>query len=313
MELRHFRYFEALASTLNFTRAAELLHIAQPPLSRQIQQLEDELGVMLIDRSSRPLALTRAGSFFFEQSTQILARIEEITQATRRVGAGQRRWLGIGFVPSMLYGELPRVIQRFMREHPGLEVVLTELTSVQQAEALQAGRIDVGFGRVAITTDGLVNTLIQEEPMVAALPADSPLAKSKTLTLKALSEQTVILYPASPRPSFADQVLTQFRAHGFPLTNVYETNGLQTAVGLVAAGVGVSLVPASVQRLKRDDMTYRPVAQQTLVSPMLMTTRDNDVSNDLLKLCAAVQAACAPAAAPASGGKLSSPRKKKAA
>ena len=238
MELRHLRYFEALASTLNFTRAAELLHIAQPPLSRQIQQLEDELGVTLIDRSSRPLALTRAGAFFYEQSTQILGRIKEVELATRRVGAGQRRWLGIGFVPSMLYGELPRVVQRFMRENPGLEVVLTELTSVQQAEALQAGRIDVGFGRVAVTTDGLANTLILEEPMVAALPVDSPLAKAKTLTLKTLSEQTVILYPASPRPSFADQVLTQFRAHGSPLTNLYETNGLQTAIGLVAAGCG---------------------------------------------------------------------------
>ena len=304
MELRHLRYFEALASTLNFTRAAELLHIAQPPLSRQIQQLEDELGVTLIDRSSRPLALTRAGSFFFEQSTQILARIEEVAQATRRVGAGQRRWLGIGFVPSMLYGELPRVIQRFMRADPGLDVVLTELTSVQQAEALQAGRIDVGFGRVAITADGLVNTLIQEEPMVAALPVDSPLARLRTLPLQALSEQTVILYPASPRPSFADQVLTQFRAHGFPLTNVYETNGLQTAVGLVAAGVGVSIVPTSVQRLKRDDMVYRPVAQQTLVSPMLMSTREGDQSRDLARLCAAVQAACA-APPPA---RLSSPR-----
>ena len=292
MELRHLRYFEALASTLNFTRAAELLHIAQPPLSRQIQQLEDELGVTLIDRSSRPLALTRAGAFFFEQSTQILARIKEVEQATRRVGAGQRRWLGIGFVPSMLYGELPRAVQRFMRENPGLEVLLTELTSVQQVEALQAGRIDVGFGRVAITSDGLVNTLIQEEPMVAALPADSSLAKLKTLTLRALSEQTVILYPATPRPSFADQVLTQFRAHGFPLTNVYETNGLQTAIGLVAAGVGVSLVPASVQRLKRDDMTYRLVEQQTLVSPMLMTTREGDVSTDLTQLCALVIAAC---------------------
>ena len=308
MELRHLRYFVAVAEELNFTRAAERLHIAQPPLSRQIQQLEDELGVTLIDRSSRPLALTRAGAFFFEQSTQILGRIEEMAHATRRVGAGQRRWLGIGFVPSMLYGELPRVIQRFMRGHPDLDVVLTELTSVQQAEALQAGRIDVGFGRVAITADGLVNTLIQEEPMVAALPVDSPLAKLKTLTLKTLSEQTVVLYPASPRPSFADQVLTQFRAHGFPLTNVYETNGLQTAIGLVAAGVGVSIVPASVQRLQRDDMTYRPLAQQTMVSPMLMTTREGDVSKDLVHLCEAVQAACASTGTPKPGG----PRKKKA-
>lgn len=292
MELRHLRYFEALASTLNFTRAAEKLHIAQPPLSRQIQQLEDELGVILVDRSARPLTLTRAGSFFFEQSVQILARIKELSHATRRLGAGQRRWIGVGFVPSMLYGELPNVLRHFMDEHPELDVVLTELTSLQQAEALQAGRIDVGFGRVAIEMEGLVNTVIEEEPLVAVLAANSPLSKAKAISIETLSQQTVILYPAQPRPSFADHVAAQFRSHGCPISRVFETNGLQTAIGLVAAGVGVSLVPRSVERLQRDDITYRPISNAGIVSPMLMTTRVSDASVDLINLCTAVVVAC---------------------
>lgn len=296
LELRHLRYFVALATAQNFTRAAEALHIAQPPLSRQMQQLEDELGVVLINRSARPLALTRAGTFFFEHAVQVLARVDELAQATRRLGAGQRRWIGIGFVPSMLYGDLPGVIHDYMAAHPDLEVVLSELTSVQQVEALQAGRIDIGFGRVAIDTEGLRHTLLEEEPLVAALPAAHRLARSRHVSLRQLSEQTVVLYPAQPRPSFADHVSAQFRVHGCPLVRVYETNGLQTAVGLVAAGIGVSLVPRSVQRLKRDDVVYRPLADSGVVSQMLMSTRSGDPSADLAALCTAVLARCAVAA-----------------
>ncbi|MEY4415589.1 MAG: hypothetical protein RIQ53_2882 [Pseudomonadota bacterium] len=291
LELRHLRYFVALATTQNFTRAAELLHIAQPPLSRQIQQLEEELGVTLIDRSARPLALTRAGAFFFEHAVQVLARIDELTQATKRLGAGQRRWLGIGFVPSMLYGPLPGVIHDYMAAHPEIEVVLTELTSVQQVEALQAGRIDIAFGRVAIEADGLSNTLIEEEPLVAALPAAHRLARGRKVSLQQLAEHTVVLYPAQPRPSFADHVLAQFRVHGCPAGRIYETNGLQTAVGLVAAGVGVSVVPRSVQRLKRDDVVYRPLSDSGVSAQMLMTTRSGDDSADLMALREAVLAA----------------------
>ncbi|MDQ5896677.1 MAG: DNA-binding transcriptional LysR family regulator [Pseudomonadota bacterium] len=297
MELRHLRYFEALASTLNFTRAAERLHIAQPPLSRQIQQLEDELGVALIDRSTRPLTLTRAGAFFFEQSTQVLARVEEVTRATRRLGSGRRRWIGVGFVPSMLYGALPTSVRQFMDRHPDIDVVLSELTSLQQSEALLSGRIDVGFGRVAVDTPGLVNTLIEEEPLVAVLPSGHALAgddaQAAPVTLQALSQEVLILYPAQPRPSFADQILAQFRIRGCPVARTFETNGLQTAVGLVAAGLGVSLVPASVRKLRRDDIVYRSIPDAGATSPVLMTTRANDVSPDLAELCAAVREAMA--------------------
>ena len=292
LELRHLRYFVVVATTLNFTRAAEQLHIAQPPLSRQIQQLEEELGVALLDRSRRPLALTRAGAFFYEQSVQVLARLQEVKVATRRLGDGRRRWIGVGFVPSMLYGVLPTVIHDYMRSNPELDVVLTELTSVQQVEALRSGRIDVGFGRVPIETDGLVNRVIVEEPMVAVLSVGHALATKKKVSMQALSAHTVVLYPAQPRPSFADQVLAHFRVHGCPIAKTFETNGLQTAIGLVAAGVGVSLVPQSVQRLRRDDICYRPILDSGIVTPMLMTTRVDDQSVDLVRLCDAVTKAC---------------------
>lgn len=289
MELRHLRYFEALAATLNFTRAAERLHISQPPLSRQIQQLEEELGVALIDRTARPLALTRAGAFFYEQATQILARVQELTVATRRLGKGQRRWIGVGFVPSMLYGLLPDVIHRFVAENPEVDINLTELTTIQQVEALRAGRIDVGFGRLNLEGEGLDYTLIQQDPLVAAVPASSPLADPGiSLGLADLARHTLILYPAHPRPSFADQVLAQFRAREIPVTSSFETNGLQTAIGLVAAGVGITVVPSSVQRLRRDDVVYRKIGDSSMSSPILMVTRSGDASPDLARLCRAV-------------------------
>lgn len=293
MELRQLRYFEAVASTLNFSRAAERLHIAQPPLSRQIQQLEDELGVSLLDRSSRPLRLTNAGSFFYDQTVQVLARLKEIQAATRRIGAGGTRWMGIGFVPSILYGFLPNVLQRFTNENENLDISLSELTSVQQAEALKAGRIDVGFGRLAIQDEGLQNIVLTEELMVVAIPSGSALCKETTIPLRRLVSEVLVLYPAAPRPSFADQVLHQFSVRGYEVRKTYETNGLQTAIGLVAAGMGVTIVPESVQRLRRDDVTYRPLAEQGITSPLIMTIRVGDTSDHVAKFRAMIEAALA--------------------
>lgn len=293
MELRQLRYFEAVASTLNFSRAAERLHIAQPPLSRQIQQLEDELGVSLLDRSSRPLKLTNAGSFFYDQTVQVLARLKEIQAATRRIGAGGTRWMGIGFVPSILYGFLPNVLQRFTNENENLDISLSELTSVQQAEALKAGRIDVGFGRLAIQDEGLQNIVLTEELMVVAIPSGSALCKETTIPLRRLVSEVLVLYPAAPRPSFADQVLHQFSVRGYEVRKTYETNGLQTAIGLVAAGMGVTIVPESVQRLRRDDVTYRPLDEQGITSPLIMTIRVGDTSDHVAKFRAMIEAALA--------------------
>eukprot|EP01042_Synura_sphagnicola_P011074 gene11074-14161_t len=147
MELRHMRYFVAVADERNYTRAAERLHIAQPPLSRQIQQLEEELGVALIEKGVRPLRLTDAGTFFYAHAQELLAKAAELKTMTQRVGKIERS-LSIGFVASTLYGLLPQIVRRFRARYADVDVSLQELTTMQQIQALKDGTIDVGFGRV---------------------------------------------------------------------------------------------------------------------------------------------------------------------
>jgi LysR family transcriptional regulator, benzoate and cis,cis-muconate-responsive activator of ben and cat genes len=276
MELRQLKYFEAVASTLNFSRASEILHIAQPPLSRQIQQLEEELGVLLLDRSSRPMKLTNAGAFFYDQSVQVLARLEEIKKATKRLGDGTKRWMGIGFVPSILYSFLPKQIRQFSVENAHLDIALSELTSVEQAEGLKAGRIDIGFGRLATPDEGLKSIVLIEEEIVVAVPSQTELSERQSFSLADLVNETLIVYPVTPRPSFADQILRQFSIRGLSPVKLYETNGLQTAIGLVAAGMGVTMVPKCVQAFGRSDVTFRPISDQGVTSPIVMTVRTED-------------------------------------
>lgn len=275
MELRHLRYFEVVAETLNFTRAAERLHIAQPPLSRQIQQLEELLGVPLLERG-RPLRLTEAGRFFYEQSGTLLEQLKNICENTRRIGLGQRQWLGIGFAPSTLYDVLPELIRQLRRDNE-LELGLQEMTTLQQVEALKSGRIDIGFGRIRIEDPAIHQQVLSEDPLVAALPAGHPLL-GQPVELERLSAEPFVLYPANPRPSYADHVLALFANRGLSIRVAQWANELQTAIGLVAAGLGVALVPASVQQQHRSDIGYTRVVEAEAVSPIILSRRRGDVS-----------------------------------
>ena len=281
MELRHLRYFDAVASTLSFSRAAELLHMSQPPLSRQIRQMEDELGALLFDRATRPMTLTPAGRFFHDQTLQMLRRLAEVQASTRRIADGGRAWFGIGFVPSVLYGVLPELIRLMRDTHPAMEVGLQEMMTIQQSEALRTGRIDVGFGRLPLNDPGIHCETIFEEPLVVALPARHRFRSRRKLSLAELAREPLVLYPAFPRPSYADQVLEVFRSHGLVPNVVQQANELQTAIGLVSAGVGLALVPASVQRLHRDDVLYIALSDAGVVSPVIMNTRVGDESDGL--------------------------------
>ena len=148
MDVRQLRYFIAVANARNFTRASEQLHIAQPPLSKQIQLLEKELGVQLLLRTSRPLQLTEAGRMFYEQALQIINRLDQLKTTMQQTGSHQRLTLSIGFVASSLYGGLPMLVRKLRQHHPNVDIQLVELTSMQQFDALKSGRIDVGFGRL---------------------------------------------------------------------------------------------------------------------------------------------------------------------
>jgi len=289
VELRHLRYFVTVAAERSFSRASEKLHIAQPPLSRQIQQLEQELGTQLLHRG-RPITLTDSGRYFFEQAVQVLQRTDEIRAMTRRIGTGKKRQFGIGFVASTLYDVLPELIRRFRLTVPGVEIVLTELTTLEQAAALKVGRIDIGFGRLRFDDDGLARRVIHEEKLAVAVPRGHFLVRRrKPLKLKHTLDVPLILYPNAPRPSYADQVLSFYRKLGLEPKVGFEVRELQTALGLVAADVGIALVPSSVRRLGRDDVEYLALDESDITSPIIMSYRANDTSPLLANILKLVQ------------------------
>ena len=278
MDLRQLRYFVAVARERNFTRAAANLHIAQPPLSRQIQLLEDELGVTLVIRSSRPIRLTDAGRLFYEQALQVLGRVDQMKDATRRVGMNRNRVLSIGFVASTLYGGLPLLVRKLRQNAPELDIQLLEMLSIQQIPALKEGRIDVGFGRLKQSDPNVLSTVLREERLVAALPLDSPLAiEPRPLPLAALAGQKLIIYPKEPRPSYADQVMGLLQNAEVRPADVLEVREIQTALGLVAAESGICIIPSSAQQM-RSDVRFRVIENPEATSPVILSHRAGDAS-----------------------------------
>ncbi len=278
MELRHLRYFVTVATERSFSRASEKLHIAQPPLSRQIQQLEEELGSQLLHRG-RPITLTESGRYLFEQALQILQRTDEMGAMTRRIGAGKKRQFGIGFVASTLYSTLPGLIRSFRTRATDVEIVLSELTTLEQVAALKQGRIDIGFGRLLFNDDAVSRHVLHEEKLSVAVPEGHALSRHRrSVKLKHTVDGPLILYPNAPRPSYADQVLSFYRKLGLEPKVGFEARELQTALGLVAAGVGIALVPSSVRRLGRNDVKYLALDEAEVVSPIIVSFRSNDRS-----------------------------------
>jgi LysR family transcriptional regulator, benzoate and cis,cis-muconate-responsive activator of ben and cat genes len=281
MDLRQLRYFVAVARERNFTRAAELLHIAQPPLSRQIQLLEEEIGVPLLLRNSRPVQVTDAGRLFYEQAMQVLGRVEQMQTAARRVGMHQRSVLSVGFVASTLYGGLPPLMRKLRQHAPELDVQMVELMSVQQVQALKEGRIDIGFGRVRHSDPNVAGIILREERLAVAVPLDSPMAAStEPLPIQELAGQRLIVYPKEPRPSFADQVLSALHGHGVQPGEILEVREIQAAVGLVAADFGVCVIPSSARQM-RQDVHYRLIEGDQATSPVILNHRVNDNSQYL--------------------------------
>ncbi|CAM3469932.1 LysR family transcriptional regulator [Halomonas lysinitropha] len=281
MELRHLRYFCVVAEELNMTSAAERLHMSQPPLSRQIKQLEREVGAELFERGSRGLRLTPTGQFFHQHAIQILEKLDATLESTRRMARSKRVMFGIGFVPSVFYGQLPLLV-RDLRQKDNVELSLAELTTVQQIQALKAGRIDMGFGRMRIDDPEVEQEVLFDEPIMAAVPCGHPL-ESTTPTLVELARYPLILFPAKPRPSMADIMLGMFRRQGLKVEVVQEANELQTALGLVASEIGISLVPEQVKRVRRDGVSFVYLADKTLTSPVLCSRRRGEEPSPIMR------------------------------
>lgn len=290
MDLRHLKYFTTVAAEGSFSRAAEKLNIAQPPLSRQIQQLEEELGVRLLDRA-RPLTLTEPGRYLFEQARQVLQRVDEMKAMTQRIAKGMVLQFNIGFVASALYDSLPALIRSFRILVPGAEVQLLEMTTLEQVAALKDGRIDVGFGRLRFDDDMIMRQVLREETLCVAVPRGHPLADREKLRLFETANEPLVIYPKSPRPSYADQVLSFYREIDVVPVIGMEARELQTALGLVAAGGGICVVPASVRRLGRADVQFIELDEPQFKTPVIMSYRKNDRSPPLQQLIKLVREA----------------------
>ncbi|WP_020656032.1 LysR family transcriptional regulator [Massilia niastensis] len=284
MELRHLRYFVTVADEKNFTRAAERLNIAQPPLSRQIQQLEEELGVVLIEKGSRPLRLTEAGKFFHAHAQELLDKAADLKAMTQRVGKIDRKF-AIGFVASTLYGLLPEIVRRFRERYQTLDISFHELATIEQIQALKEGRIDVGFGRLKIEDPAVRRVVLREEPLIVALPAGHRLSKTEgPIRLSDVTQEALLVYPKQPRPSFADQVLAIFRERMLFPQKVIEVRELQIAIGLVGAGQGVAIVPKSLQGMVRTDVVYKTLDDPGAVSPIIFSVRQMDRTPELVNM-----------------------------
>lgn len=281
MDLRQLRYFVTVAAERNFNRAARRLNMAQPPLSRAIQHLETEVGAQLIDRTAKPLVLTFAGQLLHEQAVQILRRVDDMRSMMQAAVATERRRFAIGFVASTIYARLPAIIRAFRSALTDVDLTLLEIVSLNQIAALRDGRIDVGFGRIRFDDPDVRRIVLREEPLVVALPASHPLAReSGPIALAALAREPMILYPSSPRPSYADQVLRLLRDHGIDPNIAQEARELQIAVGLVAAEEGICIVPESVRKARVDDVCYRQLAEPA-TSPIIMSVRAGVVAPEV--------------------------------
>jgi DNA-binding transcriptional LysR family regulator len=259
VELRHLRYFAAVAEELHFGRAAARVRIAQPPLSQQIRQLEEELGVALFNRTKRHVELTAAGRAFVEEVRRVFEQTERAVRTAQRAGRGEIGELAIGFVQSADLDVLPRVLRAWSARFPHVEIELHALLPGAQVEALRDGRIHVGFVRLPVDESGLVVETIQREPLLAALPQGHRLARRARVRLADLAGDTMILFPRDTAAGYYDVFLSACRRAGFS-PRVLNPGSMQTNLGLVSAGLGVALMPASIRNLRREGVVYRPLA-----------------------------------------------------
>ena len=275
MELRHLRYFVAVAEELHFGRAAARLHIAQPPLSQQIRDLEHELGAALFTRTTRRVELTPAGRVLLAEARHVLEQTERTVRAVQRATRGEVGQLTIGFVPSADLDILPRVLSRWRMRFPHVEIELHAMLSGPQVEALRDGRIQVGFLRLPVDGGGLAIETIQRERLVVALPENHPLARRASVQLADLQHDGMIMFPRWMAPSYYDLLVSVCRHAGFTPRVLHETENMQTNLGLVAAGLGISLHPASIRNLQRAGVVYRALVPALPIEMAVAYARDD--------------------------------------
>lgn len=263
MELRHLRAFATLAEELHFGRAAERLGIAQPPLSIQIQSLEATLGVKLFDRSRRHVALTEAGRLFLPEALATLAQAEKARRTAQRAARGETGRIDIGFTGSAPFNAaMPGIISRFRRAWPDVHMVLREISTTEQLRLLAEGSLDIGFIRPGHPTEtvGVATHLVLDEPLLAALPAEHPLAGRQALTMAELAGEPFILHPRAIGTGLYDKVIGLCATAGFHPRVVLEAHQMSTMIALTATGIGIAVVPEAMRRLQVEGCRFVPIS-----------------------------------------------------
>jgi DNA-binding transcriptional LysR family regulator len=279
MELRHLRYFVAVAEELHFGRAAARLHIAQPPLSQQIRRLEAELGVELFRRNRRRVELTDAGRLLLEQARPLLRDADRIRTTLGRAGRGEVGTLRVGFVGSATYETLPPILRAFRDRYPDVELTLQEGTTNELIDALAAGRIDVGLVRPPLLPAAAVElTPLVTERLVAVLPDSHPLAAGEAIEVAALADEAFVFLPRTLGASLYEDVVGVCRQAGFTPNVVQEADETQTIISLVSAGIGISLLPAAVELFQRPHVVYKPLIGPNVDLELTLACRREDTS-----------------------------------
>lgn len=285
-ELSQLRCFVAIAEELHFGRAAARLNMTQPPLSRQLQQLEHIIGTELVERSSRLVRLTAAGRAFLSDARAILRASEEAMVTARRAAQGEGGMVTLGFIPATSYSLLPRLISFLAGEMPQVQFVLKEMVTANQAEALSNGGLDAGILRMPIDLRGLEAVPISHEPFVVAVPSDHALARAGQLAVGDLDRQPLIMYAPSESRYHHDLVSSIFRAAGISPNFVQFAREIHTMLALVGAGIGIALVPAAAGTLGFSNVTLKQIALYPTVFSELTLVWRKDSDNPALRLFA---------------------------
>jgi DNA-binding transcriptional LysR family regulator len=285
MEIRHLRYFCVLAEQLHFTKAALLLNVAQPALSHQIKQLEEELGTQLVERTNRRVRLTSAGEVFLARAVRILEQIDQAARAAVRVGQGEAGSLVIGVVSTAVCSLLPELLRSFRRESPHITIDIREMEPGEQVEALRREAIDLGLLFLSIQDPALDSVLVSRERLIVALPTGHRAAAREKVHLRDLEDEAFLIPRRQSVPGFHELVLDALRAGGVSAPRLQPTRLLQTAVFLVSGQLGVALVPESFrQHLRVRGCVYRELAGESRHADLIGLWRRDNVPPALRRL-----------------------------
>jgi DNA-binding transcriptional LysR family regulator len=259
LELRHLRYFREVVDELHFGHAAARLFVTQPTLSVQIRQLEEEVGARLFDRHTRQVTLTDAGRVLDEAARRILRSVDVAVENTRQTQAGRAGVLRLGFGTTFMLSSLAQTIRHYRQRYPAVRVDLRELSAGEQLSALLSGDLDVGFVRGAEPDSRLQAELFAREPLVIALPPDHPKARLERVPLSSLANDSWVLFPRTISPTLHERVMHLCAQAGFRPNVVQESREVDTTVGLVGAGVGVTIVPDTARQITWKGIVYKAI------------------------------------------------------